>query len=162
MDLFHDVGGCLFSERDADDRFDAFEAVLPRYDQAHGGSILRWHDFPESAHRHNGERVHGFVDPQSLYVWPIEGRATLAWHLLRVVQCLECNVFGAGVWLQSLEDGSERHADPRDYHRPRLDATEPIQAFFHLGGFYEVLVGVLAWLVALARNLHSPRLGLKS
>ena len=45
----------LFGQADADDRLDAFEAVLPRHDETDGSSILIGQCFAINAHCQNCE-----------------------------------------------------------------------------------------------------------
>src|SRR5713101_162460 len=76
-------------EFDADDGFDALEAVLPRNDQPQRSAVLVRQHLAVQPDRHERQWMHGLVHAQSLYVGPFEHGRMLTGHLLRIVQGLE-------------------------------------------------------------------------
>src|SRR5437867_2165371 len=67
---FPKARGLRFDEFDLHDRFDAFEAVLPRHDEPHRRSVLPGQRLSVNARGQQRERVHRLVHPQALEVWP--------------------------------------------------------------------------------------------
>ena len=74
--------------------------------------------------------MHRLVDTQPLDVRPIEHVPALLGHLLGVEQRGERHVLRARRRLDPTQQVTEREAEPRDDHRPCLDASHAIDALF--------------------------------
>src|ERR1700691_3232959 len=53
------------------DRFDPFEAVLPRNHEADGRAVLVWKPLTVESYRQDSQRMHRFVDAQAFDVGPL-------------------------------------------------------------------------------------------
>ena len=128
--------GLLTRERDPDDRLAAFEAVLPRQDKSHRGTVLFGERFAVDAGREERQFVGGLGEGQSLRVRPGEGTVGHAGGFGRSLERVELHELGLGGWLDHFDQLREREAGPRDAHRPRLDAAVAV------GSFFEIELGV--------------------
>src|SRR6185295_10334830 len=75
---------------------------------------------------------------------------------------LECDVLGLGRRLVALQDVRERHADPRNDHRPRLHAAQAVDALFERMTLEHVFEREGALVLALATYRDRPRRGLEA
>ncbi len=82
---------------DADDRFRALEAVLPRHDDANRRAILVWQHLAVEADGDERQRVHGLLDREALAIRPLEDRVFDARHLVPVGERQELNELGVRV-----------------------------------------------------------------
>ena len=102
--------------------------------------------------------MHRLVDPQTFDVGPVENGPMLAAHLVGAEYGSKRDVLrlrGRGESRQHVRQGD---SDPRNHHRPRLHAPQPIDVFLQAVGLHDVLVVVLARLPALSEHLDLPGL----
>ena len=127
----------LTREPDPHDRFRALESVLPRHDHADRGAVLVRQHLAVHADGQERQRVERLVEAQPLRVRPVERRSEkarpLAGELSRVEQRREFDVLRLPGRLNPLEQRGEWHADPRDDHRPPLDAAERVDTLLERG-----------------------------
>ncbi len=120
----------IAGQRNADDRLNTLETVLPRHGQTHRRTVLRRQRFTVDPGREHGQRVHGLVETQALYVGirqPAANKAVfLARHLLWGVERLKRHIFCVAGGLHQFEKLVQRKADPRHHHRPGFDAAHPV------------------------------------
>src|SRR5574337_1054115 len=124
----------LAHEADPYDRLGALEAVLPWYHDPNGGAVLIRQHLPVQSECEQRERVKRLIQPQALHVGPIERgdteqALTLSRELRRIVERGELDEPGLTRRFDPLDKGGERIADPRDHHRPPLDAPQAIDPF---------------------------------
>src|SRR5438309_6114858 len=115
-------------EADAHDRLDALEPVLPRDDEAERRAVLVRQRLPVESDGEDRERVHRLVDAKAFDVGPAEDATLLPGHLLRVEERREGDVPGTRRRLDPAEEIAEREAEPRNDHRPGLDAAHAVDA----------------------------------
>jgi hypothetical protein len=123
--------------------------------------------------------MHGLVQPEAFGIRPIElgiflriaaaatrllrfageitQRLGLAGHLARAIQSLELNELRLRAGLDALEQLGQREADPRNDHRPALDAPESIDPFLESVELQDVFDVVIRRLrVDEPFDLHGP------
>ena len=110
-----------------DDGFAVLEAVLPRGDDADGGSVLVGEDLAVAAEGEEAEGVHGLVEAEAFGVGPVVAAGELG-HLLVVVEGEELDEFGAGEGLAEVDELGEGVAVPGDDHGPCFDAAVAVDA----------------------------------
>ena len=84
-------------------------------------------------------------------------RDPLSGHFRGAAQRGERDIGGLALRLGALEHGAERNAHPRDHHRPRFDAPQPVDALLQLDRLDQVLELIGRRLAAQAVDLHRPR-----
>ncbi len=118
-------------EVDRHDRLDALVAVLPRHDDAHRRAVLFRQNLAVHTRDHHRQRVHGLVHAQALVVGPLVGkRHAHAGHLRRTVHRHEPQELRLRLGIERLDQIRQREAHPRNRHRPRLHAAEPVEPLF--------------------------------
>ena len=153
------VPGLGGGEIDLHNRLHAFEAVFPRHHQPQRRAILIGQHPAVEANGHKRERMHRLVEPQALNIRPLQYGVPLARHLLWIKQGRELDVLGAASRLQALDQVTERESQPRNDHRPGLDAPHAVDALLEREPPQQVLDGQRARLAHLARDLDRPRTG---
>ncbi|EAU65733.1 conserved hypothetical protein [Stigmatella aurantiaca DW4/3-1] len=121
-------GRLTLGERDADDGFDALEAVLPRHHQPQGRAVLGRQRLAIEPRGQQGERVDRLVQAQPFHIGPVQHAALLTGHLLRVLQGGEGHVLRTARGLHALDQLPQRDAQPGDDHGPGLHAAHPVDA----------------------------------
>src|SRR5688572_17440934 len=117
-----------FDEAQLDDRLDALEAVLPRDDQTNRRAVLIRQHFAVESDGKDGQRMHGFVEPQAFHVRPLERVGALLRKLSDIVESDELHEARLRRGFDALDDIGQRNADPRNHQRPRFDAAEAVDA----------------------------------
>ena len=141
-------------------RLAALEAVLPRHHQAQRGAVLVGQHLAVHAHREQAQGVASLVDPQRLGVRPRQDRRVAeAGQLRRIVEGGELDVARVGGRREAADHRGERDADPRDDHRPALDAAVAVDALFEVARPDQVLEGVAGGPGDFAFDAHRPRCG---
>ncbi len=102
--------------------------------------------------------MHGLIKAKSFHVGPVQRleKAFLPRHLGRPDQRLERHIFRRSERLDAIQKGRQRKADPRDDHRPALDAAHAIDALFERDGLENVFKGVGCGFRHEAIDLHRP------
>ena len=131
--------GRLARERDADDRLAALEAVLPRQDESHRGTVLFRERFAVDARREQRQFVRRFGKSQALGVGPREGTVSHAVGFGGTLEARELDELRVGGWLDHFDQFGQREAGPRDAHRPRLDTAVAIGSLFQFKLRVEVI-----------------------
>src|SRR6266481_698092 len=96
-----------------DDRLDALVAVFPRDDHTHGRAVLRWERLAIHSKTQQRQRIHRFVEAQSLHIRQIDARVLCFRHLACVKVRLECNILRLRRQLKTLDERAQRIANPR-------------------------------------------------
>src|ERR1700676_94398 len=96
-------------------RLDALEPIFPRYDQAHWSAILIGQCFAIHADAQKGQRVHGFIQAQSLDVGKLDSGFSAERHLRRIVIAFEGDETRFWRGLHQFGEHSERKTHPRHY-----------------------------------------------
>ncbi len=148
----------LLDERDADDGLDTLEAVLPRHDEPDRRAVLVGQRLTVEPHRQDRERVHGFVEPQALDVWPGQRleHTLLSRHLRGPLQGLEGDVLGAALRFDLLQQLREREPHPGNDHRPAFHAAHAIDALLERNALQDVFERVVRRLADETVDLHRP------
>ena len=149
----------LLDELDAHDRLDALEPVLPRHDQPQRRAVLLRQRLAVEPGGEEGEGMHRFVDAQAFAIRPFEDARTDAGHLRRIAEGDEGDVLRLRRRLETLEHRCQRHAEPRDHHRPAFDAAQAIHALLGRQALEQIAEFEVAGLRAFAADEHAPRFG---
>ncbi|MPM76887.1 hypothetical protein SDC9_123886 [bioreactor metagenome] len=99
--------------------------------------------------------MHGLIQTQTLGVGPVQDLAT--GHDAGVVVSDELDIFCAAQRINLLEQCRERKSDPRDHHRPGLDAAQAVDAFFQRGKLEQVVDVEGARLAGQSFDTNGPR-----
>src|SRR5262249_5828934 len=142
-------------------RLDALETVFPWNDEPQRCAVLIGKRLAVEADGQNGEWMHRFVEPQAFDIGPLENREkrSLVRHLVGPQQGLQGDVLGAAQRLDSLEKLGERKADPRDHHRPALDAAVAVNPLLERHRLDYILQRVVGGPGDKPVDLHLPWLG---
>ncbi len=99
----------------------------------------------------------GLVDAQALHIRPVQHAAADARHLLLVGQRDELDILGVAGRLDLLDDLGEGVADPRDHHRPALDAAQAVDPLLQRRQLEQRVQVQGHRLFHLALDAHRPR-----
>ena len=147
----------LLGERNADDRLDALEAVLPRHDEPDGCAVLGRQDFVVQPDGQDGQRVHGFVHSKAFSVGPVERQAPAHRHPNHVVVTGEGDEARLLTRLAPPDEAREGKADPRDHHRPAFNTPMTVDPLLERLRLDDVFEGVRPRLAARSVNGDDPR-----
>ena len=101
------------------------------------------------------------IHSQALNVRPLQNGFSLPRHLRRPKHGRELNECGLPGRLRTFDDLAQRHADPGNHHRPRLDASKTVDALLQLNRLHEIVDVVVRRFVAETIDLDRPRTGLQ-
>src|SRR5207249_3905334 len=111
-------------------------------------------------HCHERQRVHRFVDAKTLRVRPSQKRRkseALSRHFRWTNHRGEFDELCCAGRLKALQQFAERKPDPRNHHRPALDAAMPINTLLEIMWFENVFQEKDARLGAVAVDSNRPR-----
>ena len=149
--------GC---ELDTDNALNALVTVFPGHHQPHRGSVLFGQGFSVESGGHHRERVQGLVHPQALGVGPgVVGESCHPGHFFGPQHCGEGDKLGLRFGLGLGDKLGEGESTPRHYHRPGLDAAEPIHTLFVRKSLEQVIQPQFQRVLAQAIDLECPRVG---
>ncbi|MNE15435.1 hypothetical protein D3C80_1083440 [compost metagenome] len=108
--------------------------------------------------------MHRLIQAQPFSIRPVDqGEArTLPRHMLRILQRFETHITRTGSRLDLLEHLSQREPQPRNDHRPRLYAAQPIDPLLKLIRFDKVFQRIAPRFTHLAIDNNRPRFGLQA
>ena len=154
-------GWLLLGETNLDDALATLESVLPGDNQTQWRTTLVWHHLTIHAKRQQGQRMHGFVHPQTFHIGPFQHAGADKWHGFGVGQRHEFDEFRVAQGFDLLDQLRHRVSNPRDHHGPTLDAAQAINPLFLCAELLQVLDGEFPWLLDQALDIHCPRRGLQ-
>ncbi|CTQ48884.1 hypothetical protein JDO7802_00892 [Jannaschia donghaensis] len=150
----------IFHQGNSHDRFDRLETVFPRHDQTHRGTVLVGDRFVVQARRHDRQRMHRFVQTQTLSVGPIEDRVIHGLHDIGQHRGFEGDELRVRLHAHLRQQFVELEPVPRDDHRPCLDAAETVYPLLRRDVPDQVSQLIVARVVDKAVDLHGPWLRL--